>query len=68
VYLATPTHWIMKNMSTLSNYALVYTGVTGMPFFASARRARALTSARGMRSKTSCRFHYPSEVTIDDVS
>jgi len=56
VYLATPTHWIMKNMSTLSNYGLVYTGITGMPFFASARRARALTSARGMRTKTGYRL------------
>ncbi|KIK97456.1 hypothetical protein PAXRUDRAFT_824917 [Paxillus rubicundulus Ve08.2h10] len=31
--------------STFSKYALVYTGLTGDPFFPSARRARALTAA-----------------------
>lgn len=31
--------------SSLSKYALVYTGLTGDPFFPSARRARALTGA-----------------------
>lgn len=30
---------------SLSKYALVYTGLTGDPFFVSARRARALTAA-----------------------
>lgn len=31
--------------SALSRYALIYTGLTGDPFFPSARRARALTVA-----------------------
>ncbi|KAH7889339.1 plasma-membrane choline transporter-domain-containing protein [Phlebopus sp. FC_14] len=31
--------------SSLSRYALIYTGITGDPFFPSARRARALTYA-----------------------
>ncbi|KAH7906001.1 plasma-membrane choline transporter-domain-containing protein [Hygrophoropsis aurantiaca] len=31
--------------ASLSRYALVYTGLTGAPFFPSARRARALTEA-----------------------
>lgn len=31
--------------STLSTYALAYIGLTGDPFFPSARRARALTDA-----------------------
>lgn len=31
--------------NTLSTYALVYVGLTGDPFFPSAKRARALTGA-----------------------
>lgn len=39
---------MLGNLSTsLSTYALVYTGLTGDAFFPSAHRARALTAAAG---------------------
>jgi hypothetical protein len=37
-------------MTSLSRHALIYTGLTGDPFFVSARRAKALTDA-GARSR-----------------
>jgi hypothetical protein len=37
--------WLDNVTTALSKYALVYTGLTGDPFFPSARRARALSAA-----------------------
>lgn len=49
--LAAPTAFLSNAMASLSHYALVYAGITGEGFFPSARRARALTSSRGLRSR-----------------
>ncbi|CCA67496.1 hypothetical protein PIIN_01325 [Serendipita indica DSM 11827] len=49
--LAGPTTFVSTIMASLSNYALVYVGITGDAFFPAARRAKALTSSRGLRSK-----------------
>ncbi|KAG8839821.1 hypothetical protein FRC18_003833 [Serendipita sp. 400] len=47
--LAYPTSLLSNSMASLSNYALVYAGVTGEAFFQSARRAKALTASRALR-------------------
>ncbi|KAG6331585.1 hypothetical protein ID866_7505 [Astraeus odoratus] len=47
--------------SSLSRYALVYTGLTGDPFFPSARRARALTVAVETSSVGRFRRKFKSE-------
>jgi hypothetical protein len=52
--LAAPTAFVSNIMASISSYALVYAGITGEPFFQSARRAKALTSSRGLRSKSGC--------------
>ncbi|EJD44142.1 hypothetical protein AURDEDRAFT_185171 [Auricularia subglabra TFB-10046 SS5] len=44
--LTVPLRMLAALLRSLSNYALVYAGITGEPFFPSARRARALTSVR----------------------
>ncbi|CCM02140.1 uncharacterized protein FIBRA_04217 [Fibroporia radiculosa] len=47
--------------SSLSKYALVYTGLTGDPFFPSARRARALTAAVENTSAVNYRRRFKTE-------
>jgi hypothetical protein len=47
--------------NTLSTYALVYVGLTGDPFFSSARRSRALTGAIESASLTRYRQKFKSE-------
>ncbi|KAI0373081.1 hypothetical protein BV20DRAFT_1014481 [Pilatotrama ljubarskyi] len=47
--------------SSLSTYALVYTGLTGDAFFPSARRARALTSAAESSSAANYRRRFKTE-------
>lgn len=44
--LAVPLRMLVAVLRSLSNYALVYVGIAGEPFFPAARRARALTSVR----------------------
>lgn len=56
VPLAAPAAFLSNHMASLSHYALVYAGITGEAFFPSARRARALTSSRGLRSRAGCEF------------
>lgn len=46
---------------TLSTYALVYVGLTGDPFFLSARRSRALTGAVESSSLTRYRQKFKTE-------
>lgn len=46
---------------TLSKYALVYMGLTGDPFFPSARRARALTAAVESSSVVNYRRRFKTE-------
>lgn len=61
---------------SLSKYALVYTGLTGDPFFVSARRARALTAAIESASagryrrkfKTERTYHFYGLLYIADIS
>jgi hypothetical protein len=55
VPLAAPTAFLSNHMASLSHHALVYSGITGEAFFPSARRARALTSSRGLRSRAGCK-------------
>ncbi|EGN95830.1 hypothetical protein SERLA73DRAFT_76886 [Serpula lacrymans var. lacrymans S7.3] len=53
--------WLEGVTSSLSKYALVYTGLTGDAFFPSARRARALTAAVESRSAGSYRRKFKTE-------
>ena len=46
---------------TLSTYALIYTGLTGDPFFPSARRAQALTAAVESKVITNYRRRFRTE-------
>lgn len=49
---------------TLSKYALVYMGLTGDPFFPSARRARALTAAVESSSVVNYRRRFKTEPSL----
>lgn len=50
--------------SSLSTYALVYTGLTGDPFFPSARRSRALTTAVENPAVVNYRRRFKTERTL----
>ncbi|GBE81833.1 hypothetical protein SCP_0402060 [Sparassis crispa] len=50
--------------STLSTHALVYIGLTGDPFFPSARRARALTAAVESSSVVNYRRRFKTEPSL----
>ncbi|TFK90285.1 hypothetical protein K466DRAFT_543684 [Polyporus arcularius HHB13444] len=56
--------YLEATMSSLSTYALIYTGLTGDAFFPSARRARALTGAVENPSLVNYRRRFKTEPSL----
>ena len=50
-WLSLPLNILGNATNSLSTYALAYAGLTGDSFFPSARRARALAAANGVRDR-----------------